>query len=190
MASMIDSLFGSPRAQRRFFFVSAGVLAIGIVTFVALVVFRGTSNAFPDKFSNQKATLAKPEKRVPVSKSEIAVARKFINTAVLRKDVDASYNIVHVDLKGRMTRKEWDTGNIPVIDYPAENGSTAAFKVDYSYQTSALMEIDLVAKPHAQVRPELLFFIGLKRAGNKPNGRWLVNYWEPHWKPPIPVAPG
>lgn len=187
MAHMIDTLFSSPRAQRRFFWISAGVLALGIALFVALVVFRGTGNAYPDKFSNQKATLAKPEKTVPISKAEIAVAREFIRTAVLRHDVAKSYDIVHVDLKGRMTRKEWATGNIPVIDYPAENENTASFQVDYSYPTSALMEIDLVAKPHSGVRPELLFFIGLKRKNT--SSKWLVNYWEPHWKPPVPAAP-
>jgi hypothetical protein len=90
-----------------------------------------------------------------------------------------------------MTRKEWDTGNIPVITYPARNIESTAFTVVYSYTTSALLEVDLVAQsPADQSRPHLRFFIGLKRAGDKPTGRWLVNYWQPHWRPPIPPAVG
>ena len=182
---MIGTLVNSPRAQRRFLWLSGAVLVAGIAAFVALVLFRGTGNAYPDKFSKQPAQLAKPEKKVPISANEIAIARKFIKTAVMRQNLDAAYNITHVDLKGRMTRKAWDTGNIPVVGYPALNADTAPFQVDFSYQDEALLEVDLDAKPGSGVRPELLFFLGLKKS----HGKWLVSYWEPHWKPPIPATP-
>ena len=107
---------------------------------------------------------------------------------MLRKNLSAAYDIAHPDLKGALTRKQWDTGNIPVVSYDADNAKTAAFVTDYSYEDSALFEIDLISKAHSDKRPELRFYIGLRRAGNKPNGRWLVNYWQPHWAPPIPAA--
>jgi hypothetical protein len=186
---MIDSLFSSPRAQKRFFWVSAGVLAVGLIAFVSLVLFRGTGNAFPDKFGDGKVKYATPEHHRPITQAQLTLARKFIRTAVLRKNLDSIYDVVNVDLKGRLTRKQWDTGNIPVVDYPAGNVNTAHFDVVYSYQNEALLEIDLVSKPGSQVRPELLFFLGLKRAGAKGTGPWQVSYWEPNWKPPIPQAP-
>ena len=176
----------SPRNQRRLLIGSGVVLVAGIIAFVSAVVLRGTGNAFTDTFSNKPAYVYHAPKHVPLSKDEISVAREFMATAVTRKDLDAAYNIVHPDLKGTLTRKQWDTGNIPVVDYPAENVKTAAFQVEYSYRTSALLQVNLVAKPHASVRPELNFFIGLKRAGGSPTGRWLVSYWEPRWRPPIP----
>jgi hypothetical protein len=185
-SGILGSIFNSPRRQRQFFILSAAVLIAGVATFLSVVVFRGTGNAFTDTFSNQPAVLNHPEKKVPVSKAQLALARKFIQTAVMRKDLSASYDIVDVDLKGRMTRHDWVTGDIPVILYEARNAKTAAFIVDYSYETSALLEVDLVAKPHTETRPHLLFFIGLKRAGGKKDGRWLVDYWQPHWRPPIP----
>ena len=120
---------------------------------------------------------------------ELALARKFILTAVARKDLDQAYNFTHPDLRGGLTRKEWDKGNIPVVYYEARNAKTAGFQVDYSYATQALLEVDLVAKAHTETRPELLFYLGLKREGGKKTGRWLVNYWEPHWRPPVPQAP-
>jgi hypothetical protein len=39
--------------------------------------------------------------------------------------------------------------------------------------------------------PRYLFFaIGLKREGGKPTGRWLVNYWQPRWRPLVLDAVG
>ncbi|HZP71754.1 MAG TPA: hypothetical protein VFA97_00095 [Gaiellaceae bacterium] len=182
--------FGSPRAQRRILIGSSLVFVAGVIAFVSIVLLRGTGNAFVGTISNKPATLIKKDKKVPPSPAAFKVARKFLETAVLRKNVDASYNLVHVDLKGRMTRKQWDTGNIPVVDYPANNAKTAAFQVDFSYQTEMLLEVNLVAKrgSPSTVRPNLDFFLGLKRAGGKKDGRWLVNYWEPHWRPPVPLA--
>jgi hypothetical protein len=188
---ILGGLLDSPRKQRRFFILSAAVFAAGVIAFVALVLLRGTSNAYTDTISSIPAQLSKPDKAAPVSKDEIALARTFIRTAVARKNLDAAYSITHPDLRGTMTRKEWDTGNIPVITYPARNIESTAFTVVYSYTTSALLEVDLVAQsPADQSRPHLRFFIGLKRAGDKPTGRWLVNYWQPHWRPPIPPAVG
>ena len=136
------------------------------------------------------AQLYHRDKTVKLSREEIRLARQFIQTAVERRNLDAAYTIVNPDLKGNLTRKQWDTGNIPVVAYAAENADTASFKVDYSFETAALLEVDLVAKPGQDQRPHLLFFIGLKRAGGNPTGRWLVNYWQPHWRPPVPNAPG
>jgi hypothetical protein len=193
MASPSDiptGFFNSPRKQRAFFIVSATVLIVGAGLFLSLVLFRGTSNAFTDTFSNKPAQLYHPDKKVPLSKEEVTLARQFIKTAVERRNLDAAYTIVHPDLKGTLTRKQWDTGAIPVITYPARNADTAAFQVDYSFKTSALLEVDLVARRGQDQRPHLLFFLGLKRQDGKPNGRWLVNYWQPHWKPPVPQAVG
>jgi hypothetical protein len=184
-----STFFGSPKNQRRFLIGSIIVFVAGLAAFISLVVLRGTGNAFNSPISTVPAQIVKKEQKAPVSPVALATARKFIETAVLRKNVDSAWSIAHVDLKGRMTRKQWDTGNIPVVDYPAENAATAKFIVDYSYKTEMMAEIDLIAKPGSGVRPELDFYIGLKRAGDKPNGKWLVSYWEPHWRPPVPMSP-
>lgn len=189
-SGILTGFLNSPRKQRRFFIVSVAVLLIGAGAFLATVVFKGTPNAFTDTLSNKPAQLYHPDKTVKLAPEEIRLARQFIRTAVERRNLDAAYTIVHPDLKGALTRKQWDTGNIPVVTYPARNAETAAFTVDYSYKTAALLEVDLVAKRGQDQRPHLLFFIGLKREGGKPNGRWLVNYWQPHWKPPVPQAVG
>src|SRR5665213_467374 len=140
----LTGFFDSPRNQRRLLWGSGAILVVGIVLFVSLVLMRGTGNAFPDKFSNKPAQLYHPDKRATVSPDEISLARKFIETAVARKDLNGIYADLHPDLKGTLTRKQWSTGDIPVVTYEARNAKTAAFVTDYSYQTSALFEVDLV----------------------------------------------
>ena len=90
-----------------------------------------------------------------------------------------------------MSKKQWVTGNIPVVQYEAENADTAEFIPVYHYATQALFNVDLIPKPATtQARPELLFFIGMKRAGGSKTGKWLIDYWQPRWRPPVPASPG
>jgi hypothetical protein len=173
----------SPRNRRRLSYCSVAGLVLALGVLVSVVIFHGSANRFTDTFSNQAAQLAKPDPRTPLERQEITLARTFIKTAVERRDLAAAYSFVHPDLRGTLT------GNIPVILYHAENVDTAQFLVDYSNQRSAMLEVDLVAKRGTETRPHLLFFLGLKRAGDTPHGRWLVSYWEPHWHDPILLAP-
>ncbi|HVU76551.1 MAG TPA: hypothetical protein VHC67_03140 [Gaiellaceae bacterium] len=185
----LSGLFNSPRKQRRFFIFSGLILAAGIVA-ILVTLLRGTGNAYPDKFSNQPAQVSHPDKKAPVSPDQISLMRKFIKTAVARNDLKSSYWIVGPDLRGGLTQKQWQSGTIPVLFYHADNADSVQFKTDYSYQKQALFEVNLHAKPGTETRPSLLFFIGLKRQGDKANGRWLVNYFEPNWRPPLPMNPG
>jgi len=193
MAQTGDTLGGflnSPRAQRRLIVVSGLVLVAGIIAILAATVFRGTGNAFPDKFSNQKAQLNHPEKTVPTSTAQISVMRKFITTAVARKNLKSAYWIVGPDLRGGLSLKQWLHGDIPVLFYHADNAKTVSFTTDYSYKTQALFEANLHAAPGTETRPSLLFYIGVKRRGGKANAPWQVNYFEPNWRAPIPMNPG
>lgn len=186
---ILSGMFNSPRKQRRILIGSGAVLIVGIVAILIATVFRGTGNAYPDKFTNKPAVVNHPEKRAPVSPDQISLMRKFIQTAVARKNLKSAYWIVNDDLRGGLTQKQWLKGDIPVLFYHANNAKTVQFKTDYSYQTQALFEANLHAVPGTETRPALLFFIGLKRQGGKANGRWLVNYFEPNWQAPVPMAP-
>ncbi len=106
--------------------------------------------------------------------------RTFIKTAVARKQLGYAYTLVDRDLKGAaVALKQWESGNITVIQYEAENVNTAEFIPIYHYQTQALFNVDLIPVGHTQKRPELLFFIGMKRAGGAKTGKWLIDYWRP-----------
>jgi len=167
--------------------ISGGVFGIGLIVFLSVFVFH-ESSGLHSPISNKPAKVAKPLIKAPPDKSAYKVARTFMETAVLRKNLDVAYPLVNHDIKGGLTKKQWETGNIPVIGYPADNAKTAAFEVHWSYKTQLMTIVDLVAKPGSGVRPHLPFFLGLVRAHNKPNGKWLVNYFEADWSPPIPSA--
>jgi len=184
--STSTGILSSPRAQRRLLWISAAIFAIGLIVF--LVTYVGGSSGYHAPISNKPAQIAPKEIRAKPDPAAFKVARKFIETAPLRKNLDAAYSLVNHDISGGMTKKEWDKGNIAVLPYPAGNTKTAGFQVLWSYKTQLMLVVDLVAARGTDVRPHLPFFLGLVRAGNKPNGRWLVNYWEADWTPPVPSS--
>jgi hypothetical protein len=186
-SSVDEGFLSSPRNQRRLLWVSGGVFGIGLIVFLSVFVLRGSPGP-TSPISTLPAQTTPKQVKAPADPKAFKVARTFIETAVLRKNLDAAYPIVNQEIKGGLTKKQWETGNIPVIGYPADNSKTAAFTVLWSYKTQLMTIVDLVAKRGSHVRPHLPFFLGLVRDHNKPNGKWLVNYFEADWSPPIPSS--
>jgi hypothetical protein len=187
----LGGILSSPRGQRRLIMFSGAVLVIGFIAFLSAFLLKGTPGIQSPLSTLPAYTHAKLVK-APPSKEALQVARQFVETAPLRKNLDQAYAITGPALKGTMTKKEFEKGNIPVVDYPARNAKTAAFTVDWSYETQIMLEVDLVAKKGSgsNIRPHLPFFLGLERKGDKPNGAWQVNTWIPVWHPPLPMAGG
>ena len=183
-ASSTTGFLSSPRRQRRLKWIGGGVFLVGLISLLS--VFIG-SNGLHSPISTVPAQHVKPLVKAPPDPKAFNVARTFVETAVLRKNLDAAYPIVNQEIKGGQTKQQWETGNIAVDPYPAGNAKTAGFEVVWSYKTQMMLIVDLVARPGANVRPHLPFWLGLVRAHNKPKGKWLVNYWVPDWTPPIPI---
>ena len=184
---MLENFKNSPRQQRRAFFASLVLLAGGIVALLVLVLLPSKDHALDTPISTEAADVVKNDPQAPVDPAAIKVARQFLLTAVQRKNLDWAYDHVHVDLKGRMSRTQWDKGNIPVIPYDAQNAATTAFIPQFSLQREVEFEVALVPKRnaiYAGTKP-LRFYIALRREHDEKTGQWLVSYWEPHWKPPI-----
>ena len=172
----------SARTQRQFSLLAGLVLTAGVVAFtVAYFGDTGTSQEAP--LSNEPAQLFAPRQQVPLDKEARRVAGRFILTAVARENLGESYDLAHPELRQGLTKQEWLTGNIPVVYYPAKAIETATFKVDESYPDEAILEVALLPKDSAKIKPQI-FFIGLKKAGS----RWRVNYWVPRAAPAVPSA--
>lgn len=154
-------------------------------------VFRNTGHPLADVASSEPAQVATKQTTVPLDPASLKVARRFILTAVNRKDVDAAYDITGADLRGTMTRRQWDSGNIPVIYYAAGDVPVSAFRVTYSYPREALLQVSLVPAngKTSENMKGFTFFIGLKKVGNGSLGHWVVSYWAPDYHPPIPGGP-
>jgi hypothetical protein len=175
----------SPSTRRSLSLLSGLILVAGVVAvLVAWIGDTGRSQETP--LSNQPAQLFTPRKQVPLDVEARKVAGRFILTAVARENLGESWALVHPDLRQGMTRKEWLTGNIPVVYYPAKEIETARFKVDESYPDEAILEVALLPKDTKKIKPQI-FYIGLKKAGKGTAARWMVNYWVPRAAPQIPT---
>jgi hypothetical protein len=153
----------------------AGVVAVT----VAWVGDTGTSQERP--VSEQPAQVFTPRKQVPLEPEARRVAGRFILTAVARRDLGESYGLAHPELRQGLTRREWLTGDIPVVYFPVAEIDGATFKVDESYADEAILQVALLPKASSKLQPQV-FYIGLK----KNEGRWLVHYWVPRGAPPVP----
>src|SRR5207248_1804063 len=123
----------SPRMQQRLVWISGAVLLIGVAVFLGVFLSRGTSR--PANVNLSTVSSAPPSSTTPAAKNAkvapsaaaFQVARTFLETAVLRKNLDAAYPLVGPNLKGGMSLTQWRKGNIAVVPYPASNAKTAKF---------------------------------------------------------------
>lgn len=178
----------SPRLQRRLFVAALSVFGLGVV--VATVSLYGNTATFVEApLSDDPADLVTGGTTVPVAAEAREVARLWIMGAVTRRDLVSTYDLTHEDIRGSLTRAEWETGSIPVIPYPVDEIKAAQWRTDYSYVSEAMLQVRL--NPGLDAPPgqrALTFFVGLVRIGEGDDARWLVNYWAPRYRPGVPLA--
>lgn len=185
--SFLETLKTSPRAQKRALIGSIVVFAIGAAALVS-TVFWNTSDTLETPIRDEAATVLEKQVEAPLAPEVKRVATAFILNAVARRDIAATYDITHVDMRGTMSRAEWAKGNIPVVPYPVEQVADDRWTVAYSLKDEALLEIRLFPAPGTKGINPLSFFIGLVKVGEGADARWLVNYWAPKYKVPVPLA--
>ena len=169
------------------------MLLAGVV--VGLISIFGLWNtAKPLPPTGPSAAVQRPavEKKVPLSRGRRRVAGRFILTAVARRNLGESYDLVGPQLKAGLTRAQWEAGTIPVVPYPVNLAQVAPMKIDYSYANHALLEVALLPKDGAKVDgvklKAQLFFLELRAFGKGKHVRWLVVDWVPRGAPSIPLA--
>jgi hypothetical protein len=173
--------FSTPRAQRWLMWISGAVLVIGIAVFLGIYLSRGSSK--PATAGNLSTVSSAPPSTKPATHTQkvapsadaLKVARTFLETAVLRKNLDAAYAIVGPDLKGGMSPAQWRKGNIAVVPYPAINAKTAKFHVTESHKNALFAQVVLYPQKGSGVKKGLGFNLGVKQIA----GKWVVNYWLP-----------
>ncbi len=118
---------------------------------------------------------------IKLPQSALDTARKFVQTAVLRKDPAASWDLVTPALRAGTTRTEWSSGNIPVTPFPASAFRQAAFQVTRSRSKNIMLEVAISSsKSSIQAAYDYLEMVPV-------NGRWLVTYFGPvGYQPPVP----
>jgi hypothetical protein len=182
--SSLAATLQSPRFQRRLLIFAALVLVAGIVAILAVKL----GNRGDVKPVARQGVGVKDVSKVPATKKLAPgaklVAQKFVLTAVARKNLREAYGIVGPQIKQGQSLKEWLTGNIAVVPYPVDELKLAPMKIDYSYANEAALEVALLPKDGAKVKP-LIFYMDLI----KQRGKWLVNSWVPRSAPEVPLSP-
>ena len=191
----VAETFNSPRFQRYLLWFGVAVLAVGAAALVFTVVGGSDTktNVNPDKGFHP--TL--PAKSTPLRNSDgvliktytqldpqiRSAVKTFIGTAVARRHVDRSWDVVAPTMKAGYTPAQWKTANdLPVVPYPGVDTKHVTYYLDYASTKEILVEVGLAGKPGVSTRP-VTFQLGLEPAAG---GRWLVDYWMPRWTPPVP----
>jgi hypothetical protein len=171
------------RGRRRLVWGLAGVAAAAGL--VLVLVLGPNKDAPPQHLSQAPAIEPAPQVKAPLSKEARRVAIRFIQTAVAREHLDEAWTLVGANLRGGLTRKQFLSGEIPVVPFPIDKLDVAPYKVDESYETSALLEVALLPRKGAGIRSQV-FFLELKRVGKGTKARWVVDNWVPRAAPVVP----
>jgi hypothetical protein len=162
------------------------VLAAGVIAFVA-VKWTNTAEPIDTKVSNQPAATPKPEPASVALSGEVRrVAAKFIDTAVARKNLAEAWKITGGILKEDTTYKQWLSGNIAVVPYPAK--PHAGLQVEYSHENAVELIFALQPKKGVKIKPQY-FIMDLSRTGPAGHRRWIVTYWAPKSPPVFKIQP-
>ena len=181
MLVRVRRLLSSPRRRRRFFRAFGVIVAAGCA--IAIGFLYPNTGREEAGFSPGKPQVTHDEPAAsPLSKSDLAATEAtldhFVTTAVLRRHLDESYDLVTDQLHGGLTRDEWRTGDIPVIPFLAKDFAFAKSKLKYSYANFARYDVLIWAKPHATTS-STSFSLELRAVGTGKSRHWLVDYFEP-----------
>jgi hypothetical protein len=185
MSAEADSVFRTdiqrrPGWQKALPWVVAVVLVGGAIAAGIIWSNTGKSNATP--LTNQPAVdVSKVPATVKLTPGAQKVARRFIQTAVARKNLPAAYGLVTEQIKQGQSLKSWSTGNIAVVPYPVDAVKYAPMKIDFSYAKEAQIQVALLPKTGTGVKAQLFIMNLVKR-----NGKWLVDAWVPKSSPMVP----
>ena len=166
----------SPRRRRR-------LIKIGVVLAIIPLVYLGirlSNGGNPENANGPEVANYVQPKRSPFTKAEQRavhpVLAQFIQYAVAREDPAKAWDVAGPDLRSGLTRKKWDTGAIPVVNYPASHKGLGSWSyVKYSYTNTVGLEVFVFPKPGSGYSA----MTADAEVRKNSDGRWQVNYWMP-----------
>lgn len=182
-------LLSSPRRRRRLIGGGSAALVVGGIAF-AMVHWSNTGATYDIAAErSEPAPLPPPPARAPFTRSVrqevLASASRFLETAVVRRNVGESWDVTHPNLKAGYTRKTWATQDIPVPPYQFDS---ARWDVDYSWRGAVGLKIALFPKKGSGL-PAAVFDMQLRALGTGEKRRWLVESWTPTSYTGVPNGP-
>jgi hypothetical protein len=178
----VTRLLQSPKRRRRLRILALVLAAAGGLAFVGLE-YSNTGEGLQEHFRPgpvQRVATPPPAAKLSVvdQKSVQQIAELFIDTAVLRQHVDDSWELTTAKLRQGLSRREWDSGNIPVTPFPANAVGVVKYRLDWTGEDLVYLKIAIVPKPTSDVQGQA-YDMGLTRHGGPADHRWRVDYWVP-----------
>jgi hypothetical protein len=99
----------------------------------------------------------------------------FVSASVARHHPERSWSIVHPILREGLTKRQWSTGNIPVVPYPAVG--VDLLRLQSVVDQTALAEVVLEPARNSHLVRKT-FQIELRQLPRPPH-QWLVSSWVP-----------
>ena len=179
------------------FGLGIAVLAAGIIA-VVFVVAGGSDKTSVNPEKGFHARL--PARAVPLKNADGVTVRnyyqldpeirhtvkEFIATAVSRKRLGDSWDVVAPELKKGYSQAAWSHAKaLPIIPYPVADVEKVTYYLDYASTKEILAEVGVSAKPGAGIRP-VTFQLALRPVPKGNKRVWMVDYWMPRWTPPVP----
>jgi hypothetical protein len=116
-------------------------IGLAVVAVVALLIAfdrnSGRSTATPIDFSKPAVVLRTPRTVVQTKKATAAAQSTldaFVRSAVIRRDLAASWPLATAHMKVGTSHADWLAGNLPVVPYPANAFRTTGLTLKYSYR--------------------------------------------------------
>jgi hypothetical protein len=156
---------------------AGGFFALAAVVAIAVVVFPSPGKRAGEKTSpgGELVDQGTPASFAPKRDEVLGLAQQFVATAVARKNVASSFDMVCPDMKDGFTRQKWAKGNIPVVPFPVYSGK---WRLSYSLSNEIDLQVALYAKPKAKMQP-VVFDLTMQPCGKENGKRWLVESFIP-----------
>ncbi|HYZ19801.1 MAG TPA: hypothetical protein VE615_09655 [Gaiellaceae bacterium] len=178
--------------RRRLGWLSIGLALAGCVGILIVLMPGRSQTATGPTESTGGYVPPQPEKSVRMSNRQLVaplnVAAKFIDTAVARRNVAESWNILSPTFEGRgeYTKRTWAKGDIPVQSFPV---SKAKWDLEHSFRNEVGLLVALFPPKGSDYRATV-FKIDLRAFGKGAHRRWLVDYFGPVGTDNISVPSG
>ena|SRR5438093_9654045 len=196
--SVFQTALSSARFNRALLWFSAAVLAAGVAVLVSSFVGGSDARREGNQPGFKPALAPKSEPLKNASGTQVArfdqldpqiraTIRTFIATAVERKHLDRSWDVVAPSLKVGYTREKWShpgKDGLPVIPYPVADANHLNYYLEEASTNEILALVGVYAPKSLKMKP-VTFRIGLHPVG--PDKVWMVDYWMPRWTPPLPT---
>jgi hypothetical protein len=177
----LTKLLASPRMRRRLGWLATTLGFLGVVGLL-IVLLPGR----PDEDGTPlvEGGYLPPKPDVPVRRrnrdllAPLDAAKYFIVTAVTRKNVAASWEVLSPTFPGKseFTKKQWGKAkSLPFVPFDAER---AKWRLDYSFKNEVGFKVALFPPKDSEERAAV-FDIDMVRRGHGKNRRWLVDYFAP-----------